>query len=237
MVSQRVDNLNPELVATISAHRSQAMVNSASIPNVEQEIDWSQKNRLLSLPTTTGFSDISTTLSGVSSMILPPYILDDIKNRRSLLYFPTDDEFLSEQQIFIRKQIEFFESALDDVGKTSSGRKHPTMLNQVGIQCRHCATLPIRYRERGAVYFPAKLVGIYQASQNIAASHMIKLCQMIDIQIKEKLMAYKHSRAVSGHGGKKYWAETAKAQGVIDSESGSGLRFKEEIRISNNTSI
>jgi hypothetical protein len=43
MVSQSV-NLNPELVATMSAHHSQAMINSALIPDVEQEIDWSQKN-------------------------------------------------------------------------------------------------------------------------------------------------------------------------------------------------
>jgi hypothetical protein len=141
-----------------------------------------------------------------------------------LLYFPTDDGFLTEQQIFIRKQIEFFEVSLDDVGKTTSGRKHPSIKNQVGIQCRHCAIIPVRYRERGAVYFPAKLLGIYQAAQNIAGSHMTQLCKHIDHETKETLKTNKQSRCL-GNGGKKYWAETAKAQGIAESQLESCLCY------------
>jgi hypothetical protein len=161
----------------------------------------------------------------------------EIIQRGPLLHFPTDNEFLSEPQIFIRKQIEFFEVAVSDVGKTTSGRKHPIRLNQVGIQCRHCSVIPIRYRERGAVYFPAKSIGIYQAAQNMVATHMIQLCRHIDNETKTQLMNYRKCRTVTGHGGKKYWAETAKAQGVVDSKSENGLLFETRYLESNVSSF
>ena len=233
VVNQTLYNFISASVTANMAYHAQMMVNSASarIPATDQQNQESPTGRPSCLPAT------GVNVGLHNSSPAQPDTLDEARSHGTSLYFPTDEEFLSEQQIFIRKQIEFFESALGDVGKTASGRKHPTMLNQVGIQCRHCATLPIRYRERGAVCFPAKLVGIYQASQNMAASHMIQFCQLIDNATKERLMTYKQCRSVSGHGGKKYWAETAKAQGVIDSESGSGLRFLTKTTNSNNSLI
>lgn len=141
-----------------------------------------------------------------------------------LLYMSMDDDVLSENQIVLRKQIEFFEASVDDVGRTTSGRRHPILLHQVGIQCRHCSSIPARYRQRGAVYYPAKLTGIYQAAQNMAVTHLANLCQYIDSETKVRLQSYQQGRAATGHGGKQYWADTAKAQGIIESEEG-GLRF------------
>jgi hypothetical protein len=150
---------------------------------------------------------------------------DYISYRGPLLHFPTDNRYLTEQQIFIRKQIEFFEVALIDVGKVTSGRRIPIKKNQVGIQCRHCAVIPGCNRERGAVHFPTKLMGIYQSSQDIANTHMIQRCNHVDPHTKEMLLAYKQNRCL-GHGGKKYWAETAKAQGVVDDLLEGGLCFE-----------
>lgn len=144
--------------------------------------------------------------------------------RGAILYMPTDDDVLAENQILLRRQIEFFEAKLEDVGKTTSGRRRPIMLGQVGIQCRHCADLPVRYRQRGAVYYPAKLKGIYQAAQNMAVTHLCESCEHIDPQTRNELRAYQKGRSTTGHGGKEYWAKTARAQGVIDTEEG-GLRF------------
>lgn len=151
--------------------------------------------------------------------------LADTYKRGPMLYIPTDDDVLSENQVMLRKQIEFFEAPLDEVGKTTSGRRRPIMLNQVGIQCRHCASsLPARYRQKGAVYYPAKLTGIYQASQNMAVTHLANLCQHIDDQTKKQLQVYQQARSATGHGGKQYWADTAKAQGIVEAAEG-GLRF------------
>jgi hypothetical protein len=162
-----------------------------------------------------------------SQCILPPFFPEyNTVNRGPLLHIPTDDEFLSEKQIFIRKQIEFFEAGLNEIGKTTSGRKRPIIREQVGIQCRHCAVIPVRYRERGAVYFPSKLIGIYQAAQNMVSTHMIKLCRHIDEESKVTLINFMKTRSCTGHGGKVYWADTAKAQGVLESGTGIGLTFE-----------
>jgi hypothetical protein len=158
--------------------------------------------------------------------LLTPHVSTDcISHRGPLLYFPTDLRYLTEQQIFIRKQIEFFEVALIDVGKVTSGRKLPIKKNQVGIQCRHCAIIPGRDRERGAVHFPTKLIGIYPSAQDIATNHMIQRCKHVDPDTKATLMNYKQNRCL-GHGGKKYWAETARAQGVVDDILENGLCFQ-----------
>jgi hypothetical protein len=219
-VNLNVQNHTSASMTTNLAHRLSIMANNSLRADTNQHIEKSPTDDSLHLPSTHAYIDLP------NHNISRPYLSTKAMNRRPLLYFPTDDEFLSQQQIFIRKQIEFFESSIDDVGKTTSGRKHPTMLDQVGIQCRHCVSLSLQYRERGAVSFPAKLIGIYQASQNMAASHMIQYCHHIDNDTRRKLVIYKQCRPTIGHGGKKYWAETARAQGVIDSESGSGLRFQ-----------
>jgi hypothetical protein len=164
--------------------------------------------------------------SGAQCMMPPNYPECNAINRGPLLHFPTDNEFLSEKQIFIRKQIEFFEAGLGEVGKTTSGRKRPIIREQVGIQCRHCAVIPMRYRERGAVYFPSKLIGVYQAAQNMVSTHMITLCRHIDRESKETLISFMQTRSCTGHGGKVYWAETAKAQNVLELETEGGLRFE-----------
>mmetsp|Transcript_8087 Transcript_8087/g.18771 ORF Transcript_8087/g.18771 Transcript_8087/m.18771 type:complete len:557 (-) Transcript_8087:49-1719(-) len=144
--------------------------------------------------------------------------------RGPVLYMPTDDDVLAENQILLRKQIEFFEAQLEDVGKTTSGRRRPIMLGQVGIQCRHCGDLPIRYRQRGSVYYPAKLKGIYQAAQNMAVTHLCESCEHIDPETRKQLRAFQQGRSTTGHGGKEYWAKTARVQGVIDTDEG-GLRY------------
>jgi hypothetical protein len=197
--------------AGISSHQQQQAMNMLMVSP--------QPTSVAALPGggMTALSQQPQTLAGFVGLNGPP-------RRGPLLYIPTDDDVLSENQILLRRQVEFFEAALDDVGKTTSGRRRPIMLSQVGIQCVHCGGLPARYRQKGAIYYPAKLAGIYQAAQNMAVTHLTTLCQHIDEETKEQLKAYQEGRSVTGHGGKQYWAGTARAQGVIEAGEG-GLRF------------
>jgi len=150
-------------------------------------------------------------------------ILDNASgnNRGPTLYLRTDDNCLSDYQILLRKQIEFFEASWQDVGRTASGRRRPIMMNQVGIQCRHCQNVPVKNRQKGAIYYPAKLTGIYQAAQNMGVMHIRKLCMHVDEDTINRLGTSEQTR---GHGGKKYWADTASAQGV-EEYLGGGLCF------------
>jgi hypothetical protein len=136
-----------------------------------------------------------------------------------------DDEHLSEYQILVRKQLEIFEAMPEDVESNTQGRKKQVALGQVGIRCKHCASLPLRQRGRGAVYYPAKLQGVYQAAQNMASSHLCESCQCINETLKRELRTLRERRDTAS-GGKQYWADGARALGLFEAED--GLRINRE---------
>lgn len=85
------------------------------------------------------------------------------------LSLPSDENNLSEYQCLLRAQIDLFAATPSDIDGNAQGRNKPIVLGQVGIRCRHCHMNPSTTRRaRGAVYFPAKLSGLYQAAQNMA---------------------------------------------------------------------
>ena len=146
------------------------------------------------------------------------------RGRCTTLYMPADEEMLSDHQCLLRKQIEFFEADIDDVEIVTPGRRKEVVLGQVGVRCKHCAWVPVRQRTKGAVYYPAKLKGLYQAAQNMAVSHFCEACQNIDPFVQAQLRAYNEAKSTSGHGGKQYWADGARILGVMETEDGR-LRF------------
>lgn len=144
-------------------------------------------------------------------------------NRRLILYIPSDNNVLAENQITIRQNIELFEATQADVDTSVPGRRKPLVAGQVGIQCVHCSQLPVKKRKKGARYFPAKLDGIYQAAQNMAYCHLLQSCEHIDCNAKRKLLSFQRCRS-NGHGGKRYWSQTAMVQGVSETDR-FGLKF------------
>lgn len=76
------------------------------------------------------------------------------------LALETDRATLSEYQCLIREQIDLFAAKQADIDCSAQGRNRPIVIDQVGIRCRHCASLPSSRRSRGAVYFPARLSGL-----------------------------------------------------------------------------
>jgi hypothetical protein len=136
-----------------------------------------------------------------------------------VLYMICDNESLSDYQCLVRKQIEFFEATSEDVDSNAQGRNKQLVLGQVGIRCRHCSTLPPRQRTRGAMYYPAKLLGIYQAAQNLATSHLCEHCNKIPNELKNDLRLLRERKSPAG-GGKQYWGDGARALGVRENEEG-----------------
>jgi hypothetical protein len=131
-------------------------------------------------------------------------------------------EHLSDYQRLLRQQLELFAASRLDTELPTQGRKQPVRLGQVGLRCRHCARLPLRSRGRGAVYYPSRLAGLYQAAQNMALSHLQQACPVVPAVIKEQLMALRKQKD-QAHGGKQYWADGCRALGCIETEE--GLRF------------
>lgn len=141
-----------------------------------------------------------------------------------LLALHTDTEHLSEYQMMVRQQLELFEAGPEDVECNTQGRKRTVTVGQVGLRCRHCATLPLRSRGRGAVYYPAKLHGVYQAAQNMAGSHLCKgACPQLPVTIRNEVNRLRNLHD-NASGGKQYWADGCRALGLTEVEGG-GLCF------------
>lgn len=136
-----------------------------------------------------------------------------------------DHEHLSEYQLLVRQQLELFEATRLDVESNTQGRKKAVSLGQVGVRCRHCAMLPLRSRSRGAVYYPTKLEGIYQAAQNMAASHLTASCPQLPPALKAEMERLRLRRD-NASGGKQYWADGARALGLYESDGGLRMRRK-----------
>ena len=144
------------------------------------------------------------------------------------LAIPEDSRKLSEQQVFLRHQIEAFQAGEDDISTHTRGRNKPIVLGQVGIRCKHCAHLSVVQKQKGSTYFPATLMGLYQAAQNMSTTHLQSgLCQSMPDEVKEKFATLSASRVGSSGAGRPYWANAARQLGLMDTED--GIRFVQNL--------
>jgi hypothetical protein len=140
----------------------------------------------------------------------------------------TDAGKLSPLQALLRNQILVFEASADDVTGHVRGRNKAIRVGQVGIQCRHCAYLPIPLRHKGFAYFPTSVWGYYQASQNMLATHMHPGgCSVMSRAIKQEFATWQtkskqlgSSHAKPSGAGRAYWAKSAESLGLVDMEGG-----------------
>ena len=140
------------------------------------------------------------------------------------LTLPSDEDNLSPYQRLLRQQILLFSVQVDDIQCSAQGRNKPILLGQVGVVCRHCAKIPPGLRPCGAVYFPGKLSGLYQASQNMAVNHFKTNCRSIPDATRESLFVLKDQKSSVIGGGKHFWANGARVSGVCETAEGL-LRF------------
>lgn len=139
------------------------------------------------------------------------------------VYLDYDEQTLTGYQCLLRKQLELFEAGPDEVRGSAQGRNTPISLGQVGIRCRHCASLPKAARNRGAVYYSKTIDGLYQVAQNMSKLHLCKTCHKIPEDTQRMLIKLQkvNNRA---SGGKEYWAEGLRVLGIC--EDGNILRFQ-----------
>jgi hypothetical protein len=195
----------------------------ASAHNVRQVSDTTEEaNNSNTSSTTPGVDPTSTTQTSSSIITAEPFLT----GRPSIpLYLSCNPDYLSDYQCLIRKHIELFEACEKDVNNGRiKGRNKPIVLGQVGIRCMFCAHLyPPEDRARGAMYYPHKLAGIYQAAQILNQGHLLELCPFVpkDLRVELKRLKEQKSYATAG---KDYWANTAKALNVFEDQY--GLRYE-----------
>ena len=52
----------------------------------------------------------------------------------------------------------------------------------------------------------------------MAASHFVGPCERIDPVQKARFQEFQKGKSAAGHGGKKYWADGARALGIVETE-------------------
>jgi len=167
-----------------------------------------------------------------------PTVLKDVPSRSGVpLWTPEDEDRLSTQQCWLRKQIETFPASARDV--RTRGRNRLLDLGQVGIQCIHCKNLS-EGRGVGSSYFPASIKSIYQSAQNMLTFHFKEdTCPLIPRRLLQQMrdageasvicprMAPKAGKSRAGSG-KSFWERAAKnTTGLVDTTV--GIRYAKDI--------
>lgn len=137
-----------------------------------------------------------------------------------------EDKFskLSAHQLLLRHQIEVFRASADDISTHTRGRNKPIMIGKIGIRCRHCAHIPVGKRQKGSTYFPATILGLYQAAQNMSTIHLqCGLCPEMPVGLKHQFVYLISTKVASSGAGGPFWARAAKKLGLVDTDD--GIRF------------
>lgn len=152
----------------------------------------------------------------------PAVLADGFPERLPVILAQSEDTLkLSSHQVLLRHQIEVFQASEEDVTTHTRGRNKPVVIRQVGIRCRHCAHLPVQRRQKGSTYFPATMLGLYQAAQNMSSTHMqCGLCTEMPAAIKMQFVRLMSTKVASSGAGRPYWADSAKKLGLVDTEEG-----------------
>ena len=96
--------------------------------------------------------------------------------------------------------------------------------SQVGIRCPHCWVSSRREEDydlnhdRGSVYYPSSIAAFYNSTMNLIQRH-IHSCPKIPKDVLDRFNTMKQDDARSGSS-KKYWVESARAIGFVDTVKG-----------------
>ena len=154
-----------------------------------------------------------------------------------LLALEGDDYWLTPLHCFVRKHcVEVFTATGDDAVKTpTKGKRKNVVEGQIGIRCPHCNKKAQNQSAnddkgkqdpplKGSVYYPNSISNIYNATMNLLQRHLF-FCPNIPDEILKKYSILKKDDARSGTS-KKYWIESAKSMGFVDTLSGIKLSAK-----------
>lgn len=139
-----------------------------------------------------------------------------------LLAMPQDEDWLSDLDCFVRKQVEIFIASETDVKHAEEGQKYPITLGQVGLRCLHCATLCREAHDDTVFFYPCSISGIYESVRELQRCHLNE-CPSLPPELERK-----RSNLIGGASSlssvlRRYYVQAAKALGLYDSEDG-GIR-------------
>jgi len=146
-----------------------------------------------------------------------PYLCREILSLKG----KEDENWLSEFLCFVRTDcVEVFTASETDVRSRMNSKK--VLLGQAGIRCRYCAHRCHRERAGRSSSYPSSLSRIYQSLTMMLRDHFTQ-CKDMPHDIKEKYISLKSNASQGATDSKKYWVESARGLGLVDTEK--GIRF------------
>lgn len=153
----------------------------------------------------------------------------------ALLAQPQDkDRLKSPLHTFVRKQIEVFAATESDLNQPAPGRKRPIQLQQIGLRCIHCKNIPSRERVKRAVAYPSSVNRLYHTVSDFSFAHM-PLCGQVPEDVRSEFLTLKNeaqkgkvsekkrsgkTKGLISTSTAKYYEESARSMGMIDSPHG-----------------
>jgi hypothetical protein len=138
----------------------------------------------------------------------------------SLAIPDVDPEWLSELNCYIRSTcVQAFSATSEDVARTS--KRGRIGLHQVGIRCRFCMHRSMNERAAAAVSYPTGVSGIYESVKRWQRVHL-ESCKDAPDEVKAKITQLGNDN-VWIPTTRQYWADSAKALGMVDTVD--GIRF------------
>jgi len=164
--------------------------------------------------------------SGSSHMPLESSTSVSNESKSILLAMPTDKDWITPLHCFVRLYcVELFTATTSDiVHRSSKGKRGAIHAERIGIRCPHChkghssAHTSKCGLNKGSVYFPTSIASLYNAVMNLLQRHM-HVCENVPKEILQRYNDLKADDARSGTS-KKYWIESAKTLGLVDTEHG-----------------
>lgn len=136
-----------------------------------------------------------------------------------------DNDTLSPLHCFMRRYcVEAFSSSPEDVAVPRYGKSHgvKVVVGQVGIRCLYCSHRKPGKRPERAVCFPSSVRNIYHSIETWQRRHSA-VCEDIPTWVRKNLQNLMESSKSRAGGRRKYWEDSARRLGLVDTPE--GVRF------------
>lgn len=135
-----------------------------------------------------------------------------------ILAIPEDKDWLSDDQCFVRNNIEVFAATPRDCKVAVEDRKYPIRPGQIGFRCLHCANTRQGARGTGVAY-PFTISGIYESVREFQRMHLEK-CASLPPDIMETSKSFSKSSTTLSSVLRRYYVQSARALGLVDAPEG-----------------
>ncbi len=184
----------------------------------EQVCPFNQANQSKALHSLSNTSRHFQVPQNISRYFAPP------QTPRLLLSMPSDKQSLSDRQCYVRSHfVEVFEAGDAEVDARHSKGAQKLKKGQIGIRCLHCVHLFGKARAERATCYPSSVSRIYQTVADMQRFHF-EACVGIPAEMKAIYKSLKTTRPRGQGSPQSYWISSAKAIGLVDTESGIRLQ-------------